>query len=63
MSDQKQKKSVGHRILTVVGIVLCVILIPMLIINCTLIVKSFAHHDEVPSMFGIAPMIVLTDSM
>lgn len=63
MSDEKQKKSVGHRILTVVGIVLCVILIPMLIINCTLIVKSFAHSDEVPSMFGIAPMIVLTDSM
>ncbi len=63
MSTEKQKTSVGHRVLTIVGIVLCVILIPMLIINCTLIVKSFTNPDKVPSMFGVAPMIVLTDSM
>ena len=63
MSEEKQKKSVGHRVLTIVGIVLCVILIPMLIINCTLIIKSYAHPDEVPGLFGVMPMIVLTDSM
>lgn len=63
MSGEIQKKSVGQHILTIVGIVLCVILIPMLIINCTLIVKSLTNRDDVPSMFGVAPMIVLTDSM
>ena len=32
MTQQEQKK---QRILTIIGIVLCVILVPILIINCT----------------------------
>lgn len=52
-----------HKALTIIGIVLCVILIPMLIINCTLIVKSFINKDEVPNIGGVLPLIVLTDSM
>lgn len=55
--------STGHRILTIIGIVLCVILIPMLIINCTMICKQLINRDEVPTVGGIFPMIVLTDSM
>lgn len=49
--------------MTIVGIVLCVILIPMLIVNCTLIIKSFVNKDKVPDFGGLFPMIVLTDSM
>ena len=60
---QKRKGSLGHRILTVVGTVLCIILLPVLIINCTLIIKSYTNADEVPSVAGKFPMIVLTDSM
>lgn len=52
-----------QRILTIIGTVLCVILIPILIINLTLIVKSYVNKDEVPSLGGVFPMIVLTDSM
>lgn len=63
MSAKKQKVSVGHRVLTIIGIVLCVILIPMLIINCTLIVKNVVNPDKVPTMFGTAPMIVQSGSM
>lgn len=39
------------------------ILIPLLIMNCTLIVKSYMHQDQVPGIGGIFPMIILTDSM
>ncbi len=39
------------------------ILIPILIINVTLIIRSFVKPDEVPSMGGMFPLIVLTDSM
>ena len=63
MSRQNEKTSVMHRVWTVVGVVLCVILIPILIINCTLIVKSFTDSDKVPDVGGTFPMIVLTDSM
>jgi len=59
----KEKTSAAHKALTVVGIVLCAILIPILIINLTLIGKSIFHKDEVPSIGGTMPLIVLTDSM
>ena len=52
-----------HKSLNIVGIVLCVILVPILIVNCTLIVKSWINKDEVPSIGGVMPLIVLTDSM
>ena len=61
--DNEEKASTGHKILTTVGVVLCIILIPILIINCTLIMKSYTNKDEVPSVGGIFPMIILTDSM
>ena len=56
-NDPKQK------LLTIIGTILCVILLPILIINLTLIVKSYVNTDEVPSIGGVFPMIVLTDSM
>lgn len=59
----KEKVPVTHKIMTVIGTILCAILLPILIINCTLIVKSFTNQDEVPSVGGYFPMIVLTDSM
>ena len=62
MSQQKQESSAVHKLLTVVGTVLCIILIPILVINCTLIVKSFTS-DDVPNVAGTLPLIVLTDSM
>ena len=61
--EQEEPVSVGHRILTVIGAVLCVILIPILILNCTLIFKSYTNKDQVPSVGGVFPMIILTDSM
>ena len=60
MTPQEQKK---QKILTIIGIVLCVILLPILIINLTLIVKSYVNTDEVPKIGGVCPLIVLTDSM
>ena len=59
----KEKTSVTHRVLTIVGTVLCIILIPILLINITLIAKSYINKDEVPSIGGAVPLIVLTDSM
>ena len=52
-----------QKLLTILGTVLCVILLPILIINLTLIVKSYTNTEEVPSIGGHFPMIVLTDSM
>ena len=59
----KEKTSTTHKVLTIIGSILCVILIPILIINITLIAKSYINKDEVPSIGGTFPLIVLTDSM
>lgn len=59
----KEQTPTAHKIWTVIGTILCVILLPVLLLNLTLIVKSFVHEDEVPSVGGWFPMIVLTDSM
>ena len=60
---QKDPSTKLHKALTIVGIVMCVILVPILIVNCTLIVKSFVNKEKVPDFGGVLPLIVLTDSM
>ena len=60
---EKEKTSLSHKILTGIGIALCVVLIPILVINCTLLVKSQLNKDTVPEVGGVFPLIVLTDSM
>lgn len=61
--ENKNDVSVKERVLTIISTILCCILLPMLIINCTLIFKSFTNPDKVPDFGGYFPMIVLTDSM
>ena len=56
-------RSVAHTVLTVLGVLLCVVLVPILILNCTLLFKSVTNSNEVPSVGGVVPFIVLSDSM
>lgn len=48
---------------TVAMIVLAVILVPVLLINLTLIVKGSIYPDSPPDVFGIAPLAVTSGSM
>jgi signal peptidase len=63
VGDVREKRSVIHGFWTVVGTILCVILLPVLLINCILIARSFLNEDQVPSVGGYLPLIVLSDSM
>lgn len=47
----------------VLGIVLCVILALMLVLNCVLIISSAVNPNKVPSIGNYSPLIVLTESM
>lgn len=55
----KVKRIVGIAVLAV----LTVILLPILIVNLTLIIKSSIDPDVPPDIFGTAPLAVMTDSM
>lgn len=62
--DTAKEKSTGRsKALTVVGIIICVILVPILVVNATMIIKSYVNPDEYPSFAGYNLMIVLSPSM
>jgi signal peptidase len=57
------KQKTMQKIFWSIGVVLCVVLIPVLIMNVTMIVKSYLHPDKVPDFLGYKPFIVLSGSM
>ena len=59
----KLNKIDGVKALNIAAIVLSVLLLPILLINSILLVKSMVNPDEVPSIGKMTPLIVLTESM
>ena len=55
--------SVGNKILTVIGIVLCAVFGLLLLFNITIIIKGLINPDVPPSVFGVTPMVVKSGSM
>lgn len=63
-TTKEQNKGTGrNRVFTIIGIVLCVILVPILVVNVTMIVKSYTNPDEYPAFAGHTLMIVMSPSM
>lgn len=59
MEKTKQRKNVN----LIVAIILCVICVPVIIVNTIMIIKTFVTPDHLPGIFGIKPAIVLSGSM
>ncbi len=59
----KEQSTKTQKILTITGTVLCVLLVPILIVNLILIGKSLINKEEVPNVGGYFPLIVLSKSM
>lgn len=59
--SQRERIQVGHTVLTVIGSILCVILIPILFLNCALIWQTHRHPGSVPNFGGAVPLIIQTD--
>ena len=64
-TEQEKGKLGGapHIVGNVIGIALIAVLLPIMIANTTLIIKSYVKPNEVPSIFGVAPLIVQSGSM
>lgn len=62
-SGPEKKGGVGRIISNIIGIILCVVFIPIVVVNLTLIIKSYIEPDHIPKVFGRAPVIVLSGSM
>lgn len=59
----KRKKSAAEITMFWVSIGLCVLMLPLLLMNIVLIFKSIVHPNDLPTIFGYKPLIVLSDSM
>ena len=61
--EEQKKKSPSGKTGIIITTVLCIVLIPVLVFNTTLIIKSLIHKDEVPDFAGIRPFIAMSGSM
>ena len=61
--QQKKAPSKSNRVLSFVGILLCIVFGFVLVCNLVIIIKSNLAPDEPPSVLGIAPFTVLSGSM
>lgn len=59
MKREKRNSTVSG----VIGIVLCVVFIPVILINLVLIAGSVMRPDQLPGVFGLKPSVVLSGSM
>lgn len=58
--DKKKQKSYISK---VVSLIISCFLIGIILINVTMIIKSYLYPNKFPSVFGISPVVVLSGSM
>ena len=61
--ENGEQKNLSSKVLTITGIVLCVIFSFMLICNITIIIKGSVAPERPPSVLGVTPLVVLSGSM
>ena len=61
MNEENTKKQ--GKLSTIIGVILCVILMPIIILNTIMIAKTYVDPDHIPDAFGVSPVIVLSNSM
>ena len=63
MEKQEKIKKIQLSKLDIIGIILIGLFLPIIIINATLVIKGMVNPEKVPTVFGYAPLIVISDSM
>ncbi len=63
VKQPENKTGIGHKIVTVLGVILCLVFIPIIILNMILIIRSYTDPDHLPMVFGFSPVIVMSGSM
>ncbi len=60
---ENTKSTVIHRVISIIGIILCALFGFLLICNLTIIIKGSIDPSKPPSVLGTTPMVVLSGSM
>ncbi len=62
-TTQQSEKRSGSVLFNVIGVLLCLIFIPVILVNLVLIAKTYTDPDHIPSVAGFSPVICLSGSM
>ncbi len=62
-NEKEKKNGLTRKIVSAVGLALCIVFSFLLICNLTIIVKGTLYPERPPSVFGTTPMVVLSGSM
>ena len=62
-SNRSRKEQTSNPILSILGVILCIVFGFMLICNLTIIIKGTIAPEKPPSVLGVTPMVVLSGSM
>lgn len=60
---EKEKGTLKHKLANIIGLIMCIVAIPILIVNIMLITKSIIESNKAPDFAGYLPLVTLTDSM
>jgi signal peptidase len=60
---QKGSTSTIHKVLSVIGVILCIVFGFLLICNITIIIKGTLYPDRPPSVLSTTPLVVMSGSM
>lgn len=61
--DFKQKSKKIHKIYKIIQNIFYIIIMPIIIINITLIIKTFINPEEIPDFLGFKNFIIVSQSM
>lgn len=61
--NEKQKPTKMKRFLDITGLIVCIILLPIVIVNMTMFIQTLIHPNYPPNFFGYTPLIISSGSM
>lgn len=61
--DYKEIKNRNEKIKKIISIFIYIIIIPIIVINITLIVKSFIKPNKIPNFIGYKNFVIVSESM
>ena len=61
--DYKEIKNRNEKVKIIISTFLYIIIIPILVMNLTLIIKSFVKPDKIPDFFGYKNFVIVSESM
>lgn len=61
--SKRNLRTAGNKALNIIGLVLCLLMLPIVIINMSMFIQSLIEPDVPPNFLGYTPVIVSSGSM